>query len=115
MDRHKARRAPPLPKLGQRAAAYQLHQGVQPCKNCGANNKIYPSDDFPPYLTILVVGHVVVPLFVWSDHYGPPLWLQAAIWLPITLIACLALLPAMRGATVGLCWAMSLIRPRSVS
>ncbi len=86
-----------------------------PCEVCGTDNTIYPSDDFPPYLTILVVGHVVVPLFVWSDHYEPPLWLQAVIWLPITLVACLALLPVMKGATVGLCWATDLTRPRSVT
>jgi uncharacterized protein (DUF983 family) len=86
-----------------------------PCAVCGADNTIYPSDDFPPYLTILVVGHVVVPLFVWSDRYEPSLWLQAAIWLPLTLVMCLALLPIMKGATVGLCWATDFIRPPSVT
>jgi len=85
------------------------------CEICGVDNRIYPSDDFPPYLTILVAGHVVVPLFAWSDRYEPPLWLQAVIWLPITLIMCLALLPVMKGATVGLCWATDLTRPRSVT
>ncbi len=86
-----------------------------PCEVCGADNTIYPSDDFPPYLTILVVGHIVVPLFVWSDRYEPPLWLQATIWLPLAVILCLALLPIMKGATVGLCWATDFVRPQSVT
>jgi uncharacterized protein (DUF983 family) len=86
-----------------------------PCEVCGTDNTIYPSDDFPPYLTILVVGHVVVPLFVLSDRYEPPLWVQAAIWLPVTLVLCLALLPIMKGATIGLCWATDFVRPRSVT
>ncbi len=82
-----------------------------PCEVCGADNTIYPSDDFPPYLTILVVGHLVVPLLVWSDAaYTPSLWLQAAIWLPVTTILCLLLLPVMKGATSGLCWAVGLVR-----
>jgi len=82
-----------------------------PCEVCGADNTIYPSDDFPPYLTILVVGHVVVPLFMWSDRaYEPSVWVQAAIWLPVTALMCLALLPSMKGATVGLCWATGLRR-----
>jgi uncharacterized protein (DUF983 family) len=82
------------------------------CPHCGADNAIYPSDDFPPYLTILVVGHLVVPLFMWVDRaWAPDLWLQAAIWLPLTLMLCLALLPRMKGATVGLCWATGLVRP----
>jgi uncharacterized protein (DUF983 family) len=86
-----------------------------PCEVCGTDNTIYPSDDFPPYLTIIVVGHVVVPAFVWVDHaYEPPIWLQTAIWLPLTAVLCLVLLPLMKGATVGLCWATNLVRPESV-
>src|SRR5574337_1762585 len=83
------------------------------CEHCAADNTVYPSDDFPPYLTILVVGHVVVPLvFLVERSYAPALWLQAAIWAPVTLLLCLALLPVMKGATVGLCWATGLVRPR---
>jgi uncharacterized protein (DUF983 family) len=82
-----------------------------PCEVCGADNTIYPSDDFPPYLTILAVGHLVIPLLVWTDfRFAPPLWLQAAIWVPITVLLCLALLPTMKGAASGLCWAVGLVR-----
>ena len=81
------------------------------CAVCGANNADYPCDDFPPYLTIFAVGHLVVPLLVLIDlHYQPPLWLQAAIWLPATVLLCLLLLPTMKGATVGICWAVGLNR-----
>jgi len=53
---------------------------------------------------------------MWSDRaYEPSLWLQAAIWLPLTLIMCLVLLPLMKGATIGLCWAAHMVRPRSVT
>ena len=82
-----------------------------PCPDCASDNSVYPSDDFPPYLTILVAGHVVVPSFVLVDHaYSPSLWLEAAIWLPFTALLCLVLLPRMKGATVGLCWATGLVR-----
>jgi uncharacterized protein (DUF983 family) len=103
------------PNCGQGRLLQQYIKIRRPCEACGADNTIYPSDDFPPYLTILVVGHVVVPLFIWSDRYEPPLWLQAAIWLPLTLIMCLVLLPVMKGAAVGLCWATNLVRPGSVT
>src|SRR3954451_17226884 len=73
-----------------------------PCDTCGAGNTIYPSDDFPPNLTLLVTGHVLVPLFMWTDRaYEPALWVQSAIWLPATLVMCLMLLPIMKGATMG--------------
>jgi len=87
-----------------------------PCEVCRADNTIYPSDDLPPYLTILVVGHVLVPLFMWSDRaYAPPLWAQFAIWLPAAAAMSLALLPFTKGAAVGLCWAMGLVRPESAT
>lgn len=82
-----------------------------PCPFCGIDNTAYPSDDLPPYLTIAVVGHVVIPLFMWQDHrYSPDLWLQAAIWLPLTAILTLVLLPRMKGAAIGVCWAMDILR-----
>jgi uncharacterized protein (DUF983 family) len=87
-----------------------------PCEVCGVDNTIYPSDDLPPYLAIFIVGHVLVPLFMWSDRaYEPPLWVQIVIWLPAATVMCLALLPFMKGAAVGLCWAIRLVRPESAT
>lgn len=81
------------------------------CPTCAADNTIYPSDDLPPYLTILATGHVLVPLvFVVERMFAPSLWIQIAIWLPVALLLCLALLPVMKGAAVGLCWATGLER-----
>lgn len=81
------------------------------CPVCGADNGIYPADDMPPYLTILVVGHIVVPLFMWSDHaMMPPMWLQFVVWPSLTVGLCLLLLPRMKGAVVGACWALALRR-----
>jgi uncharacterized protein (DUF983 family) len=81
------------------------------CAVCGANNAEYPCDDLPPYLTIFAVGHLVVPSLALIElHYHPSLWLQAAIWLPVTVSLCLLLLPTMKGAAAGLCWAVGLVR-----
>ncbi|HJS84495.1 MAG TPA: DUF983 domain-containing protein [Acetobacteraceae bacterium] len=86
------------------------------CEVCGADNAIYPSDDFPPYLTILILGHLLVPLFLWVDRaYSPSVWVQAAIWLPLSAVLCMLLLPYMKGATVGLCWATGLVRHEAPS
>jgi uncharacterized protein (DUF983 family) len=87
-----------------------------PCEVCGNDNSIYPSDDFPPYLTVFIAGHVIVTLFIWTDNvYEPPLWVEFAIWLPVTILMCLALLPFMKGAAVGLCWAMNIVRQESAT
>jgi uncharacterized protein (DUF983 family) len=81
------------------------------CAVCGANNADYPCDDFPPYLTIFAVGHLVIPALALIEvRYQPSVWLQAAIWLPVTALLCLLLLPTMKGAAAGLCCAVGLIR-----
>jgi uncharacterized protein (DUF983 family) len=81
------------------------------CPVCAANNGAYPSDDMPPYLTIAIVGHVVIPLFMWVDHsFAPPLWVEFATWLPLTVLLTITLLPFVKGGVIGLCWATGTVR-----
>ena len=75
------------------------------CEVCGEDFTAQRADDFPAYLVIVVVGHVVVPaLLAVEVAYAPPAWLQLAIWLPLTLFSALALLQPTKGAIVGLQW-----------
>jgi uncharacterized protein (DUF983 family) len=82
-----------------------------PCDVCRNDNARYPSDDLPPYLTIIVAGHVLVGLYMWLGADSDlSMWIQAAIWIPVTLVACLVLLPFTKGAAVGVCWAANIVR-----
>ena len=77
------------------------------CSVCGLDFTPHRADDLPAYLVIVIVGHLVVPasLFI-ETNYSPPVGLQLAIYLPFTLIASLALLQPVKGAVVGLQWAL---------
>jgi uncharacterized protein (DUF983 family) len=77
------------------------------CSVCGLDFTPHRADDLPAYLVIVIVGHLVVPtaLIIETD-YSPPVWLQLAIYLPITLILSLALLQPVKGAVVALQWAL---------
>jgi uncharacterized protein (DUF983 family) len=69
----------------------------------------HSADDAPPYFTVMIVGHIVVPLlFLVERSWHPPLWLHFATWLPLTLVLTLWLLPRVKGAIVGLQWALQL-------
>lgn len=81
------------------------------CETCGHELARYPADDGPAYVTILIVGHLIVaPLlffpFVWE-------W-PVAVTLPLTLIPLAALtlllLPRIKGAFIGLLWHVGLHR-----
>ena len=77
------------------------------CPHCGCEFSRYPTDDAPPYFTILVVGHIVVPLVLLAEQLlFPPLWVQFAIWPSVTLALSLLLLPRVKGAVLGIAVAL---------
>ena len=77
------------------------------CSVCGLDFTPHRADDLPAYLVIVIVGHIVVPTALMIDtNYSPPVALQLAIYLPVTLIASLALLQPVKGAVVGAQWAL---------
>jgi uncharacterized protein (DUF983 family) len=41
-----------------------------------------------------------------ETNYSPPVWLQLAVYLPLTLILSLLLLQPVKGAVVGVQWAL---------
>jgi len=77
------------------------------CSACGQDFTPHRADDLPAYLVIVIVGHIVVPLALMIEtNYSPPVALQLAIYLPLTLIASLVLLQPVKGAVVGIQWAL---------
>lgn len=77
------------------------------CSVCGLDFTPHRADDLPAYLVIVIVGHIVVPLALMIEtNYSPPVALQLAIYLPLTLVASLALLQPVKGAVVGMQWAL---------
>jgi uncharacterized protein (DUF983 family) len=77
---------------------------VESCAACGESFAHIRADDFPPHLTILAVGHIVVPLMLVADRAGVSLTAQMAIWVPVALGLTLALLPRIKGGIIGFIW-----------
>jgi uncharacterized protein (DUF983 family) len=77
------------------------------CSHCGAQLGRLRADDAPPYFTIFIAGHLLVPPVLWIEKaYQPEMWIHMAVWLPLFTIACVLLLRPVKGATVG--WMMRL-------
>lgn len=77
------------------------------CPTCGETLHHQRADDAPAYFTIAVIGHVVIGGVLWLERaYAPATWVHLAIWLPMTLIGSLWLLPRVKGTLIGLQWAL---------
>jgi uncharacterized protein (DUF983 family) len=79
------------------------------CPACGEGFHHHRADDFPAYLVILIVGHIVVPMiYSVETQFRPAVWVHLAIWLPLTLGLALAFIQPVKGAVVALQWAMGM-------
>ena len=79
------------------------------CEACGEELHHHRADDFPAYVVILIVGHVLVPLVLYVEtHFAPSYWTHLALWLPTTLALTIGLLQPVKGAIVALQWSMGM-------
>jgi uncharacterized protein (DUF983 family) len=76
------------------------------CPQCGTELHHHRADDAPPYFTIMVVGHIIVPGMLLLEQLAEPAsWVHTVLWVPLTLVLSLLLLPKIKGALVGFQWA----------
>lgn len=94
------------PQCGRGSLFAGYSKTAAACPACNLDLTGHRADDAPPYLTILVVGHIAIPLaLAMKQLFDPPLWLQFAIWTPAMLLATFLFLPMSKGAMIGLQWA----------
>ncbi len=97
------------PRCGEGKLFRAFLKVADDCEVCGLDFTPHRADDLPAYLVIVIVGHIVVPsaLIIETD-FSPPVWLQLSIYLPLTLFLSLALLQPVKGAVVGIQWALKM-------
>jgi uncharacterized protein (DUF983 family) len=96
------------PRCGQGAMFRSLLKLADTCSVCGEKLGDIRADDIPAYFTILVVGHVVVPLLLWAERFDPPSWLEFTIIVPLSLALTWLLLPRIKGAIAALLWHLNM-------
>jgi len=79
------------------------------CPVCGEELHHHRADDFPAYIVIVIVGHILVPLvLVTETYFAPPYWVHLALWPASVVGLTLALLQPVKGAIVALQWAIGM-------
>ena len=97
------------PKCGTGRLFRSYLKPVNNCQNCDEKLGHIRADDIPAYFTIMVVGHIVVPLMVLVEQwYHPETWVHMSLWIPLLLILTFTLLPRIKGSLVSLLWHLSL-------
>ncbi|MCM2292199.1 DUF983 domain-containing protein [Allorhizobium sp. BGMRC 0089] len=80
---------------------------VERCGRCGEDYTPQRADDLPPYIVIIIVGHVLLGGYMMTDLLFP--WspfVHLAIWTPLAVLVSLAIIQPVKGAVVALQWAL---------
>jgi uncharacterized protein (DUF983 family) len=87
---------------------YGRYLKVQPqCEACEHPLQRYPADDGPAYLTILLVGHLIIaPLLFFPIVWESPAQYSLPIILGALTVVTLSLLPRIKGGWIGLMYSL---------
>jgi uncharacterized protein (DUF983 family) len=94
------------PNCGEGKLFRAFLKPVDACAACGEDYTHQRADDLPAYLSIVVVGHIVVGGFMMTDMvWTVSNWTHLAIWTPLTVALAMATIQPIKGAVIGLQWA----------
>lgn len=75
------------------------------CPTCGLALNGHQADDFPAYIVILALGHILVPLMIEvNSALAISLGWQALIWPGLAIILALAMIQPVKGAVIAVQW-----------
>ena len=93
------------PKCGVGAVLTGYLKPASSCSHCGEDLSHISADDGPAWLTLLIVGHAIVPLIlVFGRDNAIPAWLAITSLTLITLVGVYFILPRAKGAFIALIW-----------
>jgi uncharacterized protein (DUF983 family) len=73
------------------------------CSVCGLDYSFADAGDGPAVFVMFIAGFIVVGLALATEiKYAPPVWVHAALWLPLILLVTLAPLRLIKGLLIAL-------------
>ena len=87
---------------------YGRYLKVRPvCADCGYALARHPADDGPAYLTIILMGHLIIaPMLFLPIVWQSPAYYSLPILLSVVVALALLLLPRVKGGWIGLMYAL---------
>lgn len=93
------------PRCGKTRLFGKFLKPVAHCPSCHQDWTLHQADDFPPYISIFVTGHLIAPALIWIGSLDTvSLLAQVAIAMVLASVVMMALLQPAKGATIALQW-----------
>jgi uncharacterized protein (DUF983 family) len=93
------------PACGEGRMFARFLKPASACPHCGLALDGHQADDFPAYIVILLLGHILVPLMIEvNSALAIPLGWQALIWPGLAIILALAMIQPVKGAVIAVQW-----------
>jgi uncharacterized protein (DUF983 family) len=74
------------PECGAKTLFAGTARFAERCGNCGLNYEAFNVGDGPAALLTLIIGALVIVMAITVDvAFNPPFWVQALIWVPVTV------------------------------
>lgn len=94
------------PACGEARLFGRFLKPVSCCAACGRDWTLQRSDDFPAYLVVLVLGHLLIPIVVeFNLLFDVSNVVQMLLWPAIAATAALFMLQPAKGFVIALIWA----------
>jgi uncharacterized protein (DUF983 family) len=94
------------PACGKSPLFARFLEPVAACPACKQDWSHQRADDFPAYLVVLLLGHILVPLVIEANHLFPLSALtQMIAWPLLAVLLALLLIQPAKGAVIALQWA----------
>lgn len=92
------------PRCGEAGLFRKWLKPVDRCGHCKQDWSVQQADDFPAYVGIFVVGHLLAPVVIAMISGGVSAWVTLAIILPVAVIMLLVMLQPTKGAVIAFLW-----------
>jgi uncharacterized protein (DUF983 family) len=80
---------------------------VDHCASCNEELFHHRADDLPPYIVVVILGHVMLGGYMMTDLVFPAsTWIHLMIWVPLSILIALLIIQPIKGGVIGLQWAL---------
>lgn len=93
------------PRCGGTHLFARFLKPAERCRLCGQNWTLHAADDFPPYIAILLTGHVMAPVIIELGlRESISAWVMMAIVAIMAVTLLISLLQPAKGGVIAVQW-----------